>query len=348
MALADVLPDEELRALLLSCDERLDKVEFLKRAQLISLCQAQARALAHFRSAPQDLPRPEIVLEPIILELVVSGDSAVGGAASGVSLTPALSLCDVGVGDALALLSARSVSTQVTTTRPATGPSSSRRLPRQAPPVRVGRHRFHSVRSASIAQDVHTVFEDDGSEDESEYPLGYYDESDDDYEVEYGGPLAFPHFSSSQLEQDAELDTGFQAESYGGLLQASEAEFFPPALDDGNYDIAYESHSDDHEEHDSGGAHEDEDEHSDYISGSHYDSESGGASSDSPRLLCCFQHIRHMDTAVALRQTLHMASRRWLPALEAEPVEPPNVQRISRKGMEQYEPSHTQRGTTIV
>ncbi|KAK3286010.1 hypothetical protein CYMTET_6400 [Cymbomonas tetramitiformis] len=302
MALADILPDEELRALLFSCDERLDKVEFLKRAQLISLCQAQARALAHFRSASQILPQPPASFEPIILNLIVSGDAAVGGAASDSSLIPAVTLCEKGVGNGSAILDTRSVSSQITTTRPATGSSSTRRLTRQAPPVRVERHFYHAVDSVSGtldtsgSQDITAVYESGESEDESEYPPGYYDESEDDC-GESGSHLASPEFCPSQLAQASALGTGSQGESHGGVLDVAAANFFPPTfistgnaslsservgpVGDGYDDESYDNHSDDHEGHDSGGAYENEAGHSDYGSGDHYDSGSGGASSGS-------------------------------------------------------------------
>ncbi|KAK3285187.1 hypothetical protein CYMTET_7200 [Cymbomonas tetramitiformis] len=301
MALADVLPDEELLALLFSCDERLGKVEFLKRAQLISLCHAQARALAHFRNASRILPQPPASFEPIILSLVVSGDAAVGGAASDPSLIPAVTFCEKGAGNGSAILDTRTVSSQITTTRPATGSSSTRRLTRQAPPVRVERHFFHSVDSASGSigtseqPDIHAVFESGESEDESEYPPGYYDESDDDCE-EFDGHLASPQFCPSQLAQAPALGTGSQGESHGGVLDVAAADFFPqtfistghaslssehvdPVNDDN--DEFYPYSSDGHEEHDSGGAYEDDADPSDYDSGDHHDSGSGGASSES-------------------------------------------------------------------
>ncbi|KAK3278718.1 hypothetical protein CYMTET_13366 [Cymbomonas tetramitiformis] len=53
-------------------------------------------------------------------------------------------------------------------------------------------------------------------EDESEYPLGYFDDSSDscEEEGEQDGHLAAPHFSSERLERDSELDTvSFENES---------------------------------------------------------------------------------------------------------------------------------------
>ncbi|KAK3282016.1 hypothetical protein CYMTET_10227 [Cymbomonas tetramitiformis] len=67
-------------------------------------------------------------------------------------------------------------------------------------------------------------------EDESEYPLGYFDDSSDscEEEGEQDGHLAAPHFSSERLERDSELDTGFQQDSYGGSFEAPLGEEFLP------------------------------------------------------------------------------------------------------------------------
>jgi len=156
----------------------------------------------------------------------------------------------------------------------------------------VERHYYHSVDSSAHVvdseQDVHAVFDSSESEDESEYPLGYYDESDDDWE-ETGGQLASPHFSSSQLEQEHALDTGFQGDYYSGVLEASEAEFPPQQnistgsaslliedaepVEEGS-DFSQNHEHSDYDEYDSGGARSDS--HDD-----HYDYESGGAGYDS-------------------------------------------------------------------
>ena len=207
----------------------------------------------------------------------------------------------VGVGDALALLSTRSVSSQITTTRPAAGSSSARRLTRQAPPVRVERHFYHTVNSVSCTldnsgrQDITAVYESGDSEDESEYPLGYFDESEDDC-GESGGHMASPEFPPSQLTQTPTLGAGSQGESHGGVFDVAATDFFPPAFistgnaslssehvgpvnDDNNESYLYSS--DDHDEHNSCGACEDDADLSDYDSGDHHDSGSGGASGES-------------------------------------------------------------------
>ncbi len=278
MDLASILSEEELLALLVSIDEKLEKVDSFKRVQLVSLCRTQAKALAHFRNTAHCSTPPESSDGPIVLQVHVSEVTGVGGVVPDDCGALPVSLCERGVGDAPALASTRSVSSQITTTRPATGSSSARRLTRQAPPVRVERHYFHAVGSASGAidsgqHDIHAEYDSSESEDESEYPLGYFDESEDDCGGT-GGHLAFPTFSPSQLEQAPALDTGFQAASYGGVLEASDAEFFPqqniltgsastfiegaePAdVDYDDYSFTHE-HSD-RSEHDSGGACEDD------------------------------------------------------------------------------------------
>ncbi|KAK3245508.1 hypothetical protein CYMTET_44926 [Cymbomonas tetramitiformis] len=73
-------------------------------------------------------------------------------------------------------------------------------------------------------------FDSDEEEDESEYPDGYFDDSEDSLEEEdmdYGH-LAPPLFSDSRLEQGSSPDTGLQLESYGGVLQPSIEEDFLP------------------------------------------------------------------------------------------------------------------------
>ncbi|KAK3261993.1 hypothetical protein CYMTET_29132 [Cymbomonas tetramitiformis] len=46
----------------------MEKVDALKRAQLISLCHTQARTIAHYRSTLQISTQPVITLEPIVFE----------------------------------------------------------------------------------------------------------------------------------------------------------------------------------------------------------------------------------------------------------------------------------------
>ncbi|KAK3260567.1 hypothetical protein CYMTET_22639 [Cymbomonas tetramitiformis] len=68
-------------------------------------------------------------------------------------------------------------------------------------------------------------------DDESKYPVGYFDESDDS-SVEEGGHLASPHFLQTLLERGSPLDKGFQGESQdsGGVLDPSlEARIFTAA-----------------------------------------------------------------------------------------------------------------------
>ncbi|KAK3258438.1 hypothetical protein CYMTET_32524 [Cymbomonas tetramitiformis] len=80
------------------------------------------------------------------------------------------------------------------------------------------------------SEDQHFGEQESSEDDESENPPGYYNDSDscEEVEAEYHGHLAFPSFSPSQLEQDATLDTGFQGDSYGGVLEPPLGEDFPP------------------------------------------------------------------------------------------------------------------------
>ncbi|KAK3287355.1 hypothetical protein CYMTET_5126 [Cymbomonas tetramitiformis] len=86
--------------------------------------------------------------------------------------------------------------------------------------------------SADI-EDQHFEQYDSSEEDESEYPPGYYDDSDscEEVEEEQDGHLAAPHFSSDRLEQDETLDTGFQGNSYGGVLEPPVGNEFLPQND---------------------------------------------------------------------------------------------------------------------
>ncbi|KAK3267220.1 hypothetical protein CYMTET_24214 [Cymbomonas tetramitiformis] len=75
------------------------------------------------------------------------------------------------------------------------------------------------------------VEKDDCSEDdESESPLGYYDESEDDCvgEEEVEGHLPIPHISAIQLEQGETLDRGCQGTSYDGVWEPSIEEEISP------------------------------------------------------------------------------------------------------------------------
>ncbi|KAK3273273.1 hypothetical protein CYMTET_18479 [Cymbomonas tetramitiformis] len=74
-------------------------------------------------------------------------------------------------------------------------------------------------------------YESSETEDDSEYPVGYFDDSEDDLEEEegyYGHLACAPHFSTLRLEQGSGLDTGLQLESYGGVLEPSIEEGFLP------------------------------------------------------------------------------------------------------------------------
>ncbi|KAK3277312.1 hypothetical protein CYMTET_14670 [Cymbomonas tetramitiformis] len=283
--------DEELIALLSFNEDSLQKVDSLKRVQLVSLCHSLAKALTHLRCSQQTLPRFEVPDSPAILSIVVPEGTAVGGAVSDRLITSDVCFSEMGVGDELAVLTIRSVSSQITTTRPATGPSGLRRLTQRAPTVRVERHFFyHSVDSRSSMvdseRDIHAVYESSESEDESEFPPGYCDDSDDLCE-ETGGQLASPTFSASQLVQQPTLDTGFHEGSYGGVFEAFlEAEFSPQQnISTGSASVFVESAEPVDDDSDFSQEHE----HSEFSGcasdvghGDHrYDCESGGAGYDS-------------------------------------------------------------------
>ncbi|KAK3266857.1 hypothetical protein CYMTET_24544 [Cymbomonas tetramitiformis] len=77
-------------------------------------------------------------------------------------------------------------------------------------------------------------FETSEEEDESEYPVGYFDDSADsceEVEVEHDGHLAARLFSDNLLEQEFELGTGSQPDSYGGVLDPPLGEEFLPQID---------------------------------------------------------------------------------------------------------------------
>ncbi|KAK3241207.1 hypothetical protein CYMTET_49013 [Cymbomonas tetramitiformis] len=140
------------------------------------------------------------------------------------------------VGDGMAVLNSRSVSSQVTTTRPFPSVTRARDTAQQAPPVRTAVHYVHAppIAPSYMGSGLSRDFEECLSceeEDESEYPVGYFDESDDsceEVEEEQDGHLAAPHFLSDRLEQDYSLDTGFQGGSYGGVLEPPLGEEFLP------------------------------------------------------------------------------------------------------------------------
>ncbi|KAK3282845.1 hypothetical protein CYMTET_9440 [Cymbomonas tetramitiformis] len=145
MTLAQILPDDKLRALMFSSDERIDKADSLKRVQLISLCRAQASIIAHYRSALGVSTQPVASQDPIVLNILVSEGAEVGGDASDLQSISDVSYCEAGVGDEPMFLPTRSVSSQITTTRPMIGATSSGSSERQAPPVRIERHYYHEA-----------------------------------------------------------------------------------------------------------------------------------------------------------------------------------------------------------
>jgi len=97
---------------------------------------------------------------------------------------------------------------------------------------------------------VRTFEEFDASEeeDESEYPVGYFDDSEDDLEEEErdSSHLALPLLSGSGLEQDESVDTGLHSDPYGGFLDPSLEEEFLPQHD---YDVDDDSIVEPHPEH---------------------------------------------------------------------------------------------------
>ncbi|KAK3275109.1 hypothetical protein CYMTET_16741 [Cymbomonas tetramitiformis] len=231
---------EELRALLATIDGKLQNLDSFNRSRTVSLIHSMARALSHFQSSnfPVALSAAST---PVVLQIVVSEASThVGGAQgaepetveSGIS---GVSFCDKGVGDCMVYSNSRSVSCQVTTTRPSPSIPEARDVVPQAPPVRTEVHYIHAPPSTHSylhsGQRQLEEYESSETEDESEYPVGYFDDSEDDLEEEEGyyGHLAYaPHFSTLRLEQGSGLDTGLQLESYGGVLEPSIEEGFLP------------------------------------------------------------------------------------------------------------------------
>ncbi len=222
---------EELHALLATIDRLQERVSTLKRSQLLSLCASMGRALSHFRNSEflgvSSAASPPISLQIVVSETctVVGGAQYAGSAAVGSDVRD-VSFCEKGVGDGAAILGVRSVSSQVSTTSPLPGASRARAPVRQAPPVRtVVRYIRDSPTTRPYMgseQRVQAEFETSEEEDESEYPVGYFDDSADsceEVEVEHDGHLAAPHFSNDLLEQEFELGTGSQQDSYGGVLE---------------------------------------------------------------------------------------------------------------------------------
>ncbi|KAK3284175.1 hypothetical protein CYMTET_8160 [Cymbomonas tetramitiformis] len=115
MTSSQILECGELAALLDSIDAGLARVSTLKRSQLISLCSSMSEAISHFRSA-QISQQFMTADPPIVLRIVVAGDTTVGvamaaDATTNVCAEPVPSF-DKGVGDGPAILHAKSVSTQ--------------------------------------------------------------------------------------------------------------------------------------------------------------------------------------------------------------------------------------------
>ncbi len=81
MASSQIMESGELVALLASIDSGFERLQTLKRSQLISLCSSLGKAVSHFRS-PQISPQSLTADPPIILEIVVSESTQVGGAVS--------------------------------------------------------------------------------------------------------------------------------------------------------------------------------------------------------------------------------------------------------------------------
>ena len=223
MSSTQILESGELIALLASIDSGLERLQTLKRSQLISLCSSLGKAVSHFRS-PQISPQFLAADPPIILEIVVSESTQVGGVVSDNFDGSVVSCCEKGVGDSPVFLAQKSVSTQITSTRPSPSIPRARSARAQAPPVRREVHYIHAPPMPRPRPSM---------EDESEYPPGYYDDSDnlEEEERDYYGHLAPPLFSGSGLEQDETLDTGFQGDSYGGVFEPPLGEEFSPQND---------------------------------------------------------------------------------------------------------------------
>ncbi|KAK3267537.1 hypothetical protein CYMTET_23918 [Cymbomonas tetramitiformis] len=193
-------------------------------------------AISHFREAAQ-ISAVSTENFPIVLNILVAGEPQVGGVSaetvgSGISSGE---FCEVGVGDAPAVLAQQSVSTQISTTRPSPSATRASDTVRQAPPVRAEVHYVHAppIVPPYMGSGVIRSYEEylpSEDEDESEYPLGYFDDSSGscEEEEEQYGHLAAPHFSTERLEQELELDTGFQQNSYGGSFEAPLGEEFLP------------------------------------------------------------------------------------------------------------------------
>ncbi|KAK3257039.1 hypothetical protein CYMTET_33862 [Cymbomonas tetramitiformis] len=143
------------------------------------------------------------------------------------------------------ILSTRSVYSQVSTTRPVHFSSDARRLVPQAPPVRTEYHYYQTAVDSPptfLASDQReeTDFGSSDSEDESEYPVGYYDDSSDDADEECEDVDSHVPFGS---EQELPVDAGFYGEPYGGVLEPPLGDDFLPQTDLSitNYSIVHDS-----------------------------------------------------------------------------------------------------------
>ena len=183
---------DELTALLASIDGKLANLDSLNRSRTVALVSSMSRALSHFRSSGFLADSPA-VSPPIVLQIVVSDSGTLIGGAQGAELEtavdsriPDVSFCEKGVGDSVVLLSSRSVSCQVTTTRPSPSTPRASSAHAQAPPVRREVHCIHAPPTVSppyMGSGAVRTFEEFDSgeeEDESEYPVGYFDDSEDD------------------------------------------------------------------------------------------------------------------------------------------------------------------------
>ncbi|KAK3238178.1 hypothetical protein CYMTET_51799 [Cymbomonas tetramitiformis] len=102
----------------------------------------------------------------------------------------------------------------------------------EAPPVRTEHHYYPTINPppaflASGQREV-TDFGSSESEDESEYPVGYYDDSSDDADENYEDDDSHVPYGS---EQEPPVDTGFYGEPCGGVLEPPLGDEFLPQTD---------------------------------------------------------------------------------------------------------------------
>ncbi|KAK3286869.1 hypothetical protein CYMTET_5585 [Cymbomonas tetramitiformis] len=115
----------------------------------------------------------------------------------------------------------------------------------KAPPVRTEYHYYQTAVDSPptfLASDQReeTDFGSSDSEDESEYPVGYYDDSSDDADEECEDVDSHVPFGS---EQELPVDAGFYGEPYGGVLEPPLGDDFLPQADLSitNYSIVHDS-----------------------------------------------------------------------------------------------------------